>query len=70
MHPSDVKRAVLESYLDQLMMKIVRVTMGEAIIAFSQPLEDHVTPDVNKVIAAVKGTVPVGMLMRLSAARG
>lgn len=55
MHPSDVKRAVLESYLDQLMMKIVRVTMGEAIIAFSQPLEDHVTPDVNKVIAAVKG---------------
>ena len=32
---------------------VVRVTLGEAIIPFSQPLEDHVIPNKERVIAAV-----------------
>jgi hypothetical protein len=32
----------------------VRVTLEEAIIPFSQPLEDHVIPNKDRVIAAAR----------------
>jgi acetoin:2,6-dichlorophenolindophenol oxidoreductase subunit beta len=50
----EVATQVTDNAIWYLEGPVVRVTMGAAIIPFSQPLEEHVIPDKNQVVAAVR----------------
>ncbi len=51
---AEVATQVTDSAIWYLEGPVIRVTMGAAIIPFSQPLEEYVVPDKNRVIAAVR----------------
>jgi acetoin:2,6-dichlorophenolindophenol oxidoreductase subunit beta len=51
---SEVATQVTDNAIWYLEGPVIRVTLGAAIIPFSQPLEEYVLPDKNDVIAAVR----------------
>lgn len=54
---SEVATQVTDQAIWYLEGPVVRVTMGQSIIPFSQPLEEHLIPKEADVIAAVKRTL-------------
>jgi acetoin:2,6-dichlorophenolindophenol oxidoreductase subunit beta len=56
---SEVATRVTDEAIWYLEGPVARVTLGEAIIPFSQPLEDYVIPNKDRVIAAVRRILDV-----------
>jgi pyruvate/2-oxoglutarate/acetoin dehydrogenase E1 component len=54
---AEVASYVIDEAIWYLDAPVRRVTMGEAIIPFSAPLEAHVTPSTERVVAAVRDMV-------------
>jgi acetoin:2,6-dichlorophenolindophenol oxidoreductase subunit beta len=51
---AEVATQVTDNAIWYLEGPVIRVTMGASIIPFSQPLEEYVIPDKNRVIEAVR----------------
>ena len=56
---ADLVSRVVDEAVWYLEAPVVRVTMGETIIPFSLPLDDHITPDRDAVMQAVRRTLEV-----------
>lgn len=56
---SEVATIVTDEAIWSLESPVIRVTLGASIIPFSQPLEDHIIPNKDRVIAAVRRSLEV-----------